>query len=607
VPIYCHLPRLRVIVAGFGAALLAAVAATVPAGAVAANADTTAIKITSSSVRGGDGQRYTVTNHLTRDALRRGQSREWLLVWAGDAGADEAGSAAPAASSHATHTSAATTDPDFLAVVDATPTSPSYGQVVNTATLDPQHGNEPHHMQYTWNQGDRLYAGGILSDTTFVFDISKLPEIRFAGINLPADTPCGSVPDAYAVLSDGTAYGTYMGGPDVSGPCTYTDGEVRVGNGYAGSPGELVRLGRDGRTLSETPAMQKGGESTQQCPDRPALPEATCANPHGLAVREDLNRMVVSDFAEIRNYLDLTNGEFDPYLIRNTVRIFDISNRNRPKLVNVTHMPTGPRVEQYPVFEEEKLFMEAAVTHEKQHRGAFASTMWGGAVYYAPDITAKHPAWREIFDDTTAYGAFDTTKTLTGAGDGGSWLQVSPDDKYLYHTVMGVQLGGDPSVTSGMLYTLDIHKLIAAGNNPACRIDELSEITTGGHEPDCPALVSVVPVHDGTNGGPHWAAMDTFVKGADGKYRDSSQVTRIAMADYFLARLGGDGDHRVCMVNVARNGKLALDRRFGGTTGNGCIAFNRATWPHGNTGDARPHGVLFVVADSDLRGPRRQP
>ena len=29
-------------------------------------------------------------------------------------------------------------------------------------------------------------------------------------MNLPQDTPCGSVPDAYWVLNDGTAYGTIV-------------------------------------------------------------------------------------------------------------------------------------------------------------------------------------------------------------------------------------------------------------------------------------------------------------------------------------------------------------------------------------------------------------
>src|SRR5205807_880024 len=109
--------------------------------------------------------------------------------------------------------------------------------------------------------------------------------------NLPQDTLCGSIPDAYWTLADHTAYGTYMGGPDVPGPCTYSDGSVRIGNGFGGSPGEIVHIGTDGSTLSEMPAASAASEDPANCPDYPLLPQATCANPHGIQVREDLKRM----------------------------------------------------------------------------------------------------------------------------------------------------------------------------------------------------------------------------------------------------------------------------------------------------------------------------
>src|SRR4051812_31313764 len=67
-----------------------------------------------SAVRASDGSRHTITNHLTTAsrpaADRSAPRREYLLVWAGD---EEA-------------SSAATPDPDFLAVVDAT-RGPRYG------------------------------------------------------------------------------------------------------------------------------------------------------------------------------------------------------------------------------------------------------------------------------------------------------------------------------------------------------------------------------------------------------------------------------------------------------------------------------------------------
>ncbi|HEU5110468.1 MAG TPA: hypothetical protein VFT95_18155, partial [Micromonosporaceae bacterium] len=489
-------------------AVVAALLAAPPGGAAAG------VKKVTSSVRASDGTVFTATNHLTPAAFSR-SPRQYLLSWAG---------------------SVAPTSPDFVAVIDATKGSRHYGEVVNTVTLGPQLQNEPHHFQYVWHKGDRLFAGGILADTTFVFDTSHLPALRIVGVNLPADTPCGSAPDAFVTLRDGTAYASYMGGPNVSGNCTYTNGEVREGNGYAGSPGEIVLLNRNGRTIAEIPAAVAGGEPHEVCTNYPLLTQATCANPHGIAVREDLDRMVTSDFAEVRHYFTGGPGDvFDPHLVRNTIRVFDITNRADPELLSVSRLEVGPRepFEMMPPFNENRMVMEVAVTHQRRHRGAFASTMWGGAVFYTPDITAPNPVWREVFDDSTAYHTFGE---LFGGGDGGSWLAVSPDDRFVFHTVIGTQVGAPRDVPRGLVYVLDVRRLLAAGDDPSCKIDTIEEITAGGAESDCPALAGVLPVFDETNGGPHWAALDNFVRAGSG-IRETTRVERMAVANYFVQPL----------------------------------------------------------------------
>ncbi|MFE2537351.1 hypothetical protein, partial [Streptomyces sp. NPDC059371] len=54
----------------------------------------------------------------------------------------------------------------------------------------------------------------------------------------------------------------------------------------------------------------------------------------------------------------------------------------------------------------------------------------------------------------------------------------------------------------------------------------------------------------------------------------------------------------ICLTPTA----ISLDKRFRDeVTGDPCVSFNRTSWPHGDTGDARPHGVLFVVSDGVLR------
>lgn len=548
-------------------------------GAGAASGHEGAQRVTTvvSAVTASDGSRHTITNHLTpaarQPAGRTAPRREYLLVWSGD---EEA-------------SSPETPDPDFLAVVDVT-RGPGYGKVVNTVTIDSIFGNEPHHTQYIWHKGQRVYAGGMFSDTTYIFDVSRLPVVTFSGVKIAADTPCGSVPDAYYVLRDGTAYGTYMGGPDIAGPCRYSNGEVRVGNGFAGSPGEVVRLSPGGKVLAEVPASSTDPERST-CHNLPALATPTCANPHGIAVREDLNRMVTSDLAEISH----TVGQVPPPGLmnaRDTVRIFDIKNRNNPKLLSVSHLPQGPRPAPEWWMAEQFAAMETSVTNQPRNRGAFAATM-GGAVYYTPDITAPNPQWREVFDDANAYGALYPDNPPPSQPDGGAWLQVSPDDRYLFH----IAAAGGPEA-AGVLYVLDIRRLLAAGTRTTCSIDTIEETTAGGAEWDCPEVVGATPI----GGGPHWGAVDNFRLGPDGRYQETEQVRRVVTTNYFVAATGFDGDHRVCMFDLSARGELTPDGSFRDEhSGQPCLDFNRTSWPHGDRGRARPHGMLFTVADADLR------
>lgn len=552
-------------------------------GSAARSSAVPAVQTSITSVHADNGETYTATNHLVTADYRPGQ--EYLLAWAGAVNPKE---------------------PDFMAVINATKGSPDYGKVVNTVTLGPTLQNEPHHMQYVWHKGEMIYAGGLLSDTIYVFNPKTLPLLRLVGVNTPMDTPCGTVPDAFQVLPDGSAYGTEMGGPNVSGPCKYTNGQVRDGNGYGGSPGEVVHISPTGKTLAEAPAAtDTAGDSAANCANIPKLPKASCANPHGVAVREDLHRMVTSDFAEVRNYLRSADSPpsvlYNPYIARDTVRIWNISKENDPKVVSVSILPVGPRPEKHKLFNENRAAMETAVTNLPQHRGAFVSTMFGGAVFYTPDITKRHPVWREVFDDETAYRSFYPKGQVPSTDDGASWLAVSPNDKYLFHAVMGDFPAKPHNLKRGMLYVLNIKKLLASGDHPKCDITTVAQGIHGGSAADCPKLAGASPVHDAT-GGPHWGAMNNFVRGKNGMFHQTRNITQIAISDYFVEAIGWNGNHKVCMYNIGRTGKPTLDTTFRDQyTHQPCVDFNRTQWPQGDTGRARPHGVLFVVPDRDIR------
>ena len=581
---------------------------------VGASASTVVLR---SIVHGIDGKPYWVTNHLVtsfapaKAAAAGAKStghHEYLLVWAGDANvADTKGSDIEnthlAVNPVKTENEDAVDEPpapDFLAVIDADRNSPTYGKVVNTATVGPVEENEPHHMQYVWHKGDKIYAGGLFSSVTYVFDVSKLPEVALSGVSLPTDTKCGSIPDAFWTLPDGTAYGTYMGGPVAPGPCQYTDGQVRIGNGYGGSPGEIVHFSPTGAVLSEEPAALSTSEDSAQCPNYPPIPgQATCANPHGIQVRSDLKRMVVSDYAEPRNIVLDPAKPQDNKLFRSTVRIFDIKNENSPRLVSVSTMPNGPRTERNPGHDEPTGIMETTVTNLPNHRGAFAESMCGGVIYYTPDITKSKPVWREVFDDTTAAKHINPNVTEGAGCDGGGWLQTSPDDKTLYHAVIGRNAGAlsaDDTGSPKMVYALDISKLVAAGGKTTCSINNIREVYNGGFEPECPTVRSVLPVPDGTSGGPHWGALDNFTRSAGGTFVETSQPARLAFSNYFVARTGVDGNHKVCLATIGKDGKLTVDRRFiDENDGTPCVNFDRTTWPHGKEGNAKPHSEMFVV------------
>ncbi|MCU1450879.1 MAG: hypothetical protein JWP02_3049 [Acidimicrobiales bacterium] len=583
------------------------------------------IDVVTSTFQGRDGKQYWVTNHLVKSVSTNavaaapaavsssghGSGHEYLLVWAGDKNAGDTTGAdiqhTPLAVNPVKALNEDVVDappaPDFLAVIDADASSPTYGKVVNTATVGPLVENEPHHMQYLYHKGDKIFAGGLYSDTTYVFDVSKLPALTISGVNGPLDTPCGSIPDAYWTLADHTAYGTYMGGPDLPGPCQYSDGSVRVGNGFGGSPGEIVHMGPDGKTLSEMPAATATAEDPARCPNYPAV-VSSCANPHGVQAREDLKRLVASDYAEPRNIvLDPVKPQ-DPNLFRDTVRIFDITDQNRPKLSSVSVMPDGPRVERNPGHEEPRGMMEATVTNLPQHRGAFAESMCGGVIYYTPDITTANPTWREVFDDSTASKVLNPHITEGSGCDGGGWLQTDPTDHYLYHAVIGRNQGAleqsDPGVPK-MVYVLDIAKLTAAGSSTRCNIDTIAEVWDGGHEGDCPTVASVQELPDGTSGGPHWGTPDNFVKDSSGGYTETTAIRRLAVSNYFVARTGVDGNHKVCMLDVTPTGKTSIDTSFRDENdGTPCVNFNRTNWPHGRNGNAKPHSELFVVPDNSL-------
>jgi hypothetical protein len=480
--------------------------------------------------------------------------------------------------------------------------SESYGRVVNFVEVPPPFGieGEPHHMQYQWEDGQPLVAGGLFNDVTTVWDVSRIPEIRLTNVVRPEETPLGTVPDAYDFLPDGRAIGTYMGGPDFN---------------YAGSPGSVVVFKPDpvkGLVFeSETPAGTPGaidasnaGGVPEPCSPLEAKPLGTCANPHGIQIRGDLGRMVTADYAEPRELVTDPVKPYGPGTFRPTVRVWDVSAPAAPRLVSVAHMPKSPKslVQGHGNI----AVMETAKTHAPA-KGFFSGASCGGGIFFTPDVTAlagdSTAAWTQVFDDDMAIlrapggGSAGERGHEDGGCVGGSWHQVSQDNHFLFRTVMGRNPGSTQSFDAGtakVVYSLDIAPLIAsaADGKVDCSIDTLAEIQRGqGDEADCPRLLSVLPVDDGTSGGPHWAAIDNH------SLTPSGAPTRLVFSDSFVARTGVDGNHRLYMVDIDPvTGMLTYDESFRDkTTGALGVDFNRRTWPlNAGAGFYQPHAMVWV-------------
>src|SRR5438093_3452755 len=102
----------------------------------------------------------------------------FLVVWAGDADRQNS---------------------DFLAVLDADPTSPSYGKVLKTYPVRSR-GNEPHALNAVPRADRRVFASGLLTNRTFVFDLRQPLAGRLLHVDEPGPERRFWAPHQYVTL-----------------------------------------------------------------------------------------------------------------------------------------------------------------------------------------------------------------------------------------------------------------------------------------------------------------------------------------------------------------------------------------------------------------------
>src|SRR4051812_33569049 len=499
--------------------------------------------------------------------------------------------------------------------------NPDYGKVVNFVQLPLPWGveAEAHHMQYQWEDGQPIIAGGLFNDTTFVLGADDIPNLKLQNIIAPQDTLQGTIPDAYDATDDGKFIGTYMGGPEAN---------------FGGSPGDVTVFKPDpqkGLVLdSETPAGSVGGVFSgnangvpEPCTVREGRPLGTCANPHGIQIRSDLNRMVTADYAEPREIVLDPVKTIDKYAFRPTVRTWDTSDTSHPKLISVAHMPDGPLQpaqrahEQYGIMEDAKTWpSDPRYQGMLDSKGVFAGSMCGGGIFFAPDVTKlqgdSSDQFQQVWNDGLSELVQNPNLDEPGGCAGGAWHQVSRNNRTLFRSVQGRNPGSDNYFDQGegkMLYDIDISALITSAQDGKVQCDlsrgtdvdgdgtidltgmqTFQKLAKGETVADCPKLISTLKVNDPTGGGPHWAALDNHSLRADGS------PTRLVFSDYFVARTGIDGDHRFYTVDIAPDGKLSYDTTFRDeNTGALGVDFNRRNWPGSpDAGFYKPHSMLWV-------------
>jgi hypothetical protein len=283
----------------------------------------------------------------------RAENEKYMFIWAGDQ---------------------ARNAPDFLAVLNFDDRSPKYGSLLTTVPLPEPgaSGNEPHHVGLSAD-GKVLAAGGLLSvlkgqKEIFFFDVSNPEKPSFLSA---ADPPLSAITDDFYPLANGGFLVTMMGGAN------------------GAHPGRVVEFDASRNIVKEYP---------ENPPDHGF-------NPHGIAVRPDLNLMLTTDFVCPTTTLHAVPGDLD---LRGTVRVWNLQSR---QIVRTITMPGTPG------------FMDVKFIPKNAQGLAFTAGMTDDQLYLL-DPNAG-----------TADAVFDFSKIFKGAMP--QLIQVSSDGTRLFISMNG--------------------------------------------------------------------------------------------------------------------------------------------------------------------------
>jgi selenium-binding protein 1 len=194
---------------------------------------------------------------------------------------------------------------DFLAVVDVSPASGTYGKVTTTVDIGSA-GNEPHHMGFT-DDRTKIWAGTLMSKKLFIFDVATDP----------------AKPKIVNTIDDITA------ATGLHGPHTY----------YA-LPGRMLITflsSADGAPPGGLAEFTNDGQLVRAIKHPAAAPYA-----YDVAVKPEINRMVTSSFTVLRNY-QKPLAQWDMKDGGNTLLIWDFKERKVLQTLTTDPVPLEVR------------------------------------------------------------------------------------------------------------------------------------------------------------------------------------------------------------------------------------------------------------------------